>query len=101
MPLINNVRYNNKHNTAVRCDFDGKDLKVSADMGNRHYAEIVEQGIEIAPYVEPEPSWEDNRIAAYGSVGSQLDMQYWDGVNSTTVWADHIAKVKTDFPKPG
>ena len=30
----------------------------------------------------------------------QLDMQYWDSVNSTTLWADHIAKVKSDNPKP-
>jgi hypothetical protein len=40
------------------------------------------------------------RVLAYGSTGSQLDMQYWDGVNGTTTWADHIAKVKSDNPKP-
>jgi len=40
------------------------------------------------------------RQEAYGSTGSQLDMQYWDSVNSTTTWADHIAKVKSDNPKP-
>ena len=40
------------------------------------------------------------RQEAYGSVQDQLDMQYWDGVNSTTTWADHIAKVKSDNPKP-
>ena len=42
---------------------------------------------------------EDRKIA-YGSVQDQLDMQYWDSVNSTTTWADHIAKVKSDNPKP-
>jgi len=40
------------------------------------------------------------RQEAYGSVQEQLDMQYWDGVNSTTTWADHIAQVKSDNPKP-
>ena len=40
------------------------------------------------------------RQEAYGSTGSQLDMQYWDGVNGTTTWADHIAQVKSDNPKP-
>ena len=40
------------------------------------------------------------RQEAYGSVAEQLDMQYWDGVNGTTVWADHIAQVKSDNPKP-
>ena len=40
------------------------------------------------------------RQEAYGSVQDQLDMQYWDSVNSTTTWADHIAQVKSDNPKP-
>lgn len=40
------------------------------------------------------------RQEAYGSVQDQLDMQYWDSVNGTTTWADHIAKVKSDNPKP-
>ena len=40
------------------------------------------------------------RQDAYGSVQDQLDMQYWDEVNSTTVWKDHVAKVKADNPKP-
>jgi hypothetical protein len=40
------------------------------------------------------------RQEAYGDLGSQLDMQYWDLVNNTTVWKDHIAQVKSDNPKP-
>ena len=40
------------------------------------------------------------RQEAYGSVADQLDMQYWDAVNGTTTWKDHIAKVKSDNPKP-
>jgi len=40
------------------------------------------------------------RQEAYGSVQDQLDMQYWDSVNDTTLWADHIAQVKADNPKP-
>ena len=40
------------------------------------------------------------RQEAYGSIAEQLDMMYWDGVNGTTVWADHIAQVKSDYPKP-
>jgi len=27
-------------------------------------------------------------------------MQYWDSVNDTTTWKDHIAQVKADNPKP-
>ena len=40
------------------------------------------------------------REEAYGSIAEQLDMMYWDGVNGTTTWADHIAQVKSDNPKP-
>ena len=43
---------------------------------------------------------EAKRVVAYGSVGNQLDMIYWDGKNGTTVWADHIATVKAANPKP-
>ena len=40
------------------------------------------------------------RQVAYGDLGSQLDMIYWDKLNDTTTWQDHIAKVKADNPKP-
>jgi len=40
------------------------------------------------------------RLEAYGSIGDQLDMQYKDILNDTTTWKDHIAKVKSDHPKP-
>ena len=40
------------------------------------------------------------RQEGYGSIAEQLDMMYWDGVNGTTTWADHIAQVKSDNPKP-
>ena len=40
------------------------------------------------------------RKIAYGSIADQLDMQYWDNVNGTTTWKDHIAQVKADNPKP-
>ena len=40
------------------------------------------------------------RQMAYASIQDQLDMQYWDSVNGTTTWKDHIAQVKSDNPKP-
>ena len=40
------------------------------------------------------------RVEQYASIEDQLDMQYWDSVNGTTTWKDHIAKVKSDNPKP-
>ena len=44
--------------------------------------------------------YQSDRAAAYASIGDQLDMQYWDAVNGTTTWKDHVAKVKADHPKP-
>ena len=40
------------------------------------------------------------RRAAYGDLGSQLDMQYHDSVDGTTTWKDHVAAVKTANPIP-
>ena len=32
---------------------DGVEMSIPADAGNRHYAELLGQGIQIASYVEP------------------------------------------------
>jgi len=44
--------------------------------------------------------YKEDRVKSFASTGDQLDMQYWDAVNGTTTWKDHIAKVKSDNPKP-
>tara|TARA_B100000085_G_C18227391_1_gene384459 strand:+ start:226 stop:513 length:288 start_codon:yes stop_codon:yes gene_type:complete len=43
---------------------------------------------------------QEARKNSYASIADQLDMQYWDNVNGTTTWKDHIAQVKSDNPKP-
>ena len=43
--------------------------------------------------------YQRDREIAYPSIKDQLDMQYWDKVNSTTTWQTAIAKVKSDNPK--
>jgi len=40
------------------------------------------------------------RQLAYKSIEEQLDMQYWDRVNGTDTWKQHIDAVKTAHPKP-
>lgn len=47
-----------------------------------------------------EGDYVNKRINSYPSIQEQLDMQYWDSVNGTTVWADTIAAVKAANPKP-
>lgn len=40
------------------------------------------------------------RAAAYAPIADQLDMQYWDSVNGSRTWLDHIESVKDAHPKP-
>ena len=47
-----------------------------------------------------ENGWLYARREQYLPIQDQLDMQYWDGVNGTTTWQDHVAQVKADNPKP-
>ena len=49
---------------------------------------------------EQENGYKRARQEAYLPIAEQLDMQYWDGINETTNWVDHIAQVKADNPKP-
>jgi len=71
-----------------RLEFDDADYaQAKIDLGNSKW-EAQQFG-----YIQA-------RQEAYGSIGDQLDMQYKDAVNSTTTWKDHIAKVKSDNPKP-
>tara|TARA_R100000781_G_C4064976_1_gene122431 strand:+ start:714 stop:1019 length:306 start_codon:yes stop_codon:yes gene_type:complete len=56
---------------------------------------------KVVKYVEPTKTYAQKRKMAYGMVGEQLDMIYWDQVNNTTTFKDHIAKVKSDNPKGG
>ena len=41
----------------------------------------------------------DLRKKAYGTIENQLDVQYWDIVNSTTTWKTSINTVKANYPK--
>ena len=43
--------------------------------------------------------YQRKRKAEYPSIGDQLDMQYWDKINNTAIWADLITKIKSDNPK--
>ena len=71
-----------------RLEFDDADYaQAKVDLGNSKW-EAQQFG-----YIQA-------RQEAYGSIGDQLDMQYKDAVNGTTTWKDHIAKVKSDNPKP-
>jgi hypothetical protein len=77
-----------KQVNSQRLEFDDND-----------YAQAITD-LANSKFDQQENGYKTARQEAYGDLASQLDMMYWDGVNSTTTWADHIAQVKSDNPKP-
>jgi uncharacterized small protein (DUF1192 family) len=43
--------------------------------------------------------YQRDRASAYASLAEQLDMQYWDKINGTEIWLNHIKEVKAKYPK--
>ena len=66
---------------------------------NDDYAQAITD-LANSKWNEQQFGYIQSRQEAYGSIADQLDMQYWDNVNGTTTWKDHIAQVKSDNPKP-
>ena len=71
----------------------------SAEDENENPITIDMNAVE-AKAVELEAAEGYKTLREYPSIQEQLDMQYWDSVNGTTVWADTIAAVKAANPKP-
>ena len=84
--------------------FQDGNKSIPSDPNNTDYANMLQEieagEAEVIAYVEPDPHYADLRRAAYASWGDQLDMQYHDLVDDTTVWKDHVASVKAAHPKP-
>ena len=75
----------NAHYTAsgsIIATIDGQEMTIPADPANRHYAELIEAGVEISPWVEPPLTQE------------QLNQQI-DGERSRRIEAGRT------FPVPG
>ena len=54
---------------------------------------------QVNSWTDPE-AYKYQREQAYASIEDQLDMQYWDRVNGTSTWKEHIDAVKAAHPKP-
>ena len=77
-------------------------VSVGGEVREMNEAEYAQRIIDLTNF-----KWEAQQFGyiqarqeAYGSIADQLDMQYWDAVNGTTTWKDHVATVKSDNPKP-
>jgi hypothetical protein len=78
---------------------NGVDIQLTPEEETARDAEEARSAQAKAYYLANE-KYKNDRRKAYGNIGNQMDMQYWDKVNDTTVWADHVAAVKAAHPKP-
>ncbi len=81
--IMNSARVYDENGEAISFDeslVEAEEIKLRAEYESKQYSR--------------------DRETSYPSLQEQMDMQYWDSVNGTTIWKDAIAKVKTDIPKP-
>jgi hypothetical protein len=80
-------------------------MSIPKDPANRHYQEfldyVIENGVANIDGGEEvtQESYDVLRQQEYPDLATQLDMQYWDGINGTTVWHDTIQAIKDKYPK--
>ena len=65
---------------------------------NDHIKREKEKEIKLKEEMEKN-KWMYDRVENYGPLGDQLDMLYWDKVNGTDKWFEHIRDIKKKFPK--
>ena len=84
--------------------FDKDDNKIDVDQDNIDAArvELDKKKYQVQRTGKQDPEFPGvlTTDTIYASVQEQLDMQYWDAVNGTTTWKDHVAAVKSKYPKP-
>jgi len=61
-------------------------------------AKIAE--VQAATQERNATQYKRDRELEYPNIQNQLDMMYWDSVNSTTTWKDSIEAIKNKYPKP-
>tara|TARA_R110002167_G_scaffold207075_1_gene411281 strand:+ start:83 stop:376 length:294 start_codon:yes stop_codon:yes gene_type:complete len=97
MANIENASFTNADHTGWDAVIDGVHWGGAVD--GTLWDVILKSEVEIAEYVAPVMGYAARRRAAYAKIADQLDMQFHDAADGTTVWRDHVAKVKADNPK--
>jgi len=75
----------------VKNDITGEDITPTQQELENALIIANEQDVILNTY--------EKRIKEYGEIGSQLDMIYWDKINGTNKWEEHITEVKEKYPK--
>jgi hypothetical protein len=76
--------------------YDNDNSPITFDTSKIPSKEAIESGI-----VDFEKIYnaQVSRQSEYLSIEDQLDLQYWDSVDGTTKWKDHIKAVKDKYAK--
>ena len=74
------------------------EMSIPADAGNRHYREMIEQGIAIAPYVEPAPTAEQVRAERDRLLAESDWTQVADAPVDQAAWATYRQALR-DIPQ--
>ena len=69
---------------------------IADNMENKNFDDIISINTKLTAIAVVQ----QERQKLYPSIQEQLDMQYWDNVNSTTKWKDNISEIKTAKPLP-
>ena len=81
--------------------FDGSGNSISLDSSKVAEARTTLNAEAAAIFYQKQRTGEAGTTdTIYLPLDQQLDMQYWDSVNGTTTWKDHVAAVKAKYPKP-
>ena len=78
--MLENIKYANAEHTVISATENGSQLSIPVAVGNRHYDNIIEQGMAIADYVPPAPTWAGIR----GERDALLKSTDWWGVSDRT-----------------
>ena len=82
---------------------DGVQMSIPVDAGNRHYRELLEQGIEIAEYIEPsvtQEQQESNRQTAYTQEADPLFFKWQAGEGTEQDWLAKREEIRSRYPYP-
>ena len=80
-------------------DIDEKEITIDDSLVTAARAEIY-KALSDTLYQRQRTGEAGTTDTIYLPLAQQLDMQYWDSVNGTTTWKDHVAAVKAKYPKP-
>ena len=85
------VAYIDGDNPATAFDADGNLVAITQSLVDAEVARLQAD--------HDSKAYARARADAYASIADQMDMQYWDSVNGSRTWLDHIEAVKEAHPK--